>query len=75
MSGGNEPKRAIREGLLELMLNADADRISASELAHSANVIEELFAVAPVTYTISDAVKSGDIYAATHGAWLCAMEL
>lgn len=43
MSDGNETKRAIREGLLELMLNADADKISASELARSANVSRATF--------------------------------
>lgn len=40
-----------------------------------ADVIDALSSVAPVTYTIGDAVKSGDLYAATHSAWFCAMEL
>lgn len=40
-----------------------------------ADVIDALSAVAPATYTIGDAVKSSDLYAATHSAWFCAMEL
>ena len=70
---GNGLKVRAKDGT-ESVLELDTLVLAAGNRP-KADVIDVLSAVAPETYVIGDANKSGDFYAATHSAYFCAMEL